>query len=69
MRSDNLEEIVKGKSNEGLIHDLVVDGDRMPSIYMEVLEEGFATTCRAKYKFVNFYELEQSSSPEVRRPI
>ncbi|KAH7008807.1 hypothetical protein EDB80DRAFT_576244 [Ilyonectria destructans] len=65
MRSDPLDEIVKGQPNRGLIQELVVDNeDRMPSSYLNLLEAGFARTCRAKYEIVNFYELKQSSSPK-----
>ncbi|KAH7130945.1 hypothetical protein EDB81DRAFT_129655 [Dactylonectria macrodidyma] len=67
LRQEQLRSIVKGRPNESLISDLVVDNDSEPSPFLRRISANFSECCKGKYKVLSFYEREKSPTVE-RRP-
>ena len=65
LRNEQLRSIVRGRPNQRLIDDLVVDKEGEPSNYLNSLADRFADTCKSQYKVVSFYESKGSATVEV----
>ena len=69
LRNEQLISIVRGRPNQVLVRDLVVDNDSEPSPFLKRISDQFSDCCKGQYKVISFFERKLSPTVQVRNSL